>query len=61
MISRDELERILGTNGAIAANHPFYEYRPGQIQMAQGLQMPLSRINTSVSRREPAPEKPWPI
>ena len=37
MISRDELERILGTNGAIAANHPFYEYRPGQIQMAQGV------------------------
>jgi ATP-dependent DNA helicase DinG len=34
MILQDELEQILGPQGAIAANHPFYEYRPGQILMA---------------------------
>jgi len=37
MISRSELEQILGPNGPIAANHPLYEYRPGQIRMAQAV------------------------
>ena len=34
---KDELEKILGPQGAIAANHPLYEYRPGQILMAQAI------------------------
>ncbi len=33
----EELERILGPDGEIAANHPFYEHRPGQIRMAQAV------------------------
>lgn len=37
MVTCDELEQILGPNGIIAANHPFYEYRPGQIQMSQAI------------------------
>jgi ATP-dependent DNA helicase DinG len=37
MILQDELEQILGPQGAIAANHPFYEHRPGQILMAQAI------------------------
>jgi ATP-dependent DNA helicase DinG len=37
MILQDELEQILGPQGAIAANHPFYEYRPGQILMARAI------------------------
>ncbi len=37
MISRDELEQMLGPGGVIAANHPSYEHRPGQIQMAQAV------------------------
>jgi len=37
MALRDELEQILGPGGVIAANHPFYEHRPGQIQMAQAV------------------------
>jgi ATP-dependent DNA helicase DinG len=37
MVSRVELEQILGPNGPIAANHPLYEYRPGQIRMAQAV------------------------
>jgi ATP-dependent DNA helicase DinG len=37
MISAEELEQILGPGGAIAANHPLYEYRTGQIQMAQAV------------------------
>lgn len=37
MKSRDELEEILGPNGAVAANHPYYEHRPGQIHMAQAV------------------------
>ena len=37
MISHEKLEQILGPGGAIAANHPLYEYRPGQIQMAQAV------------------------
>jgi ATP-dependent DNA helicase DinG len=37
MILRDELEKILGPNGVIAANHPAYEYRLGQIRMAQAI------------------------
>jgi ATP-dependent DNA helicase DinG len=37
MMSRDALDQILGPNGAVAANHPYYEHRPGQIQMAQAI------------------------
>ena len=37
MISRDELDQILGPDGPIAANHPNYEHRPGQIRMAQAV------------------------
>ena len=37
MILKQELERILGPQGAIAINHPFYEHRPGQIAMAQAI------------------------
>jgi ATP-dependent DNA helicase DinG len=37
MISRDEVEKILGPGGPIAANHPLYEHRPGQIEMAQAV------------------------
>jgi ATP-dependent DNA helicase DinG len=37
MILSDELERILGPGGAIATNHPSYEHRLGQIQMAQAV------------------------
>ncbi len=37
MISRDELERMLGKDGPIAAHHPQYEFRSGQITMAQAV------------------------
>lgn len=37
MALKDELDRVLGPDGAIAANHPSYEYRPGQIRMAQAV------------------------
>jgi ATP-dependent DNA helicase DinG len=37
MALRKELDTILGPDGAIAANHPFYEHRPGQIDMAQAV------------------------
>ena len=37
MLLKDELQRILGPQGAIAANHPLYEHRPGQILMAQAI------------------------
>jgi ATP-dependent DNA helicase DinG len=37
MISSDVLEQILGPEGAVAKNHPNYEYRPGQIKMAQAI------------------------
>ena len=33
----EELNRILGPEGEIAANHPLYEHRPGQIRMAQAV------------------------
>ncbi|HTY63279.1 MAG TPA: ATP-dependent DNA helicase [Acidobacteriota bacterium] len=33
----EEIERILGPGGAVALNHPLYEHRPGQIQMAQAV------------------------
>jgi ATP-dependent DNA helicase DinG len=36
-IMQDKLEQILGPEGAIASNHPFYEHRPGQIQMAKAV------------------------
>ena len=35
MALREELDHVLGPEGEIAANHPFYEHRPGQIRMAQ--------------------------
>ena len=31
---RNEIEQILNPGGAIAESHPFYEHRPGQVQMA---------------------------
>jgi len=31
---RNEIEQIFGPDGAIGESHPFYEYRPGQVQMA---------------------------
>ena len=37
MLLTDELEQILGPQGAIAASHPLYEHRPGQILMAQAI------------------------
>jgi ATP-dependent DNA helicase DinG len=37
VISAEELEQMLGPAGAIAANHPLYEHRPGQILMAQAI------------------------
>ena len=37
MISSDELKQILSPGGAIAASHPFYEFRPGQIRMAEAV------------------------
>ncbi len=35
--SDDELEHMLGPEGVIAKSHPAYEYRPGQIRMAQAV------------------------
>jgi ATP-dependent DNA helicase DinG len=35
--SDDELEHMLGPEGGIAKSHPAYEYRPGQIRMAQAV------------------------
>ena len=37
MPSRTKIEQILSPGGAIAANHPLYEHRPGQIRMAQAV------------------------
>lgn len=37
MASRSELEEVLGPGGKIAAHHPSYEHRPGQIRMAQAV------------------------
>ncbi len=37
MISPDELSDILGPMGQIARTHPNYEFRPGQIRMAQAV------------------------
>jgi ATP-dependent DNA helicase DinG len=37
MVSCDDIDQILGPGGAVAANHPFYEHRPGQIKMAQAV------------------------
>jgi ATP-dependent DNA helicase DinG len=37
MVSRIELEQILGPDGPISATHPLYEHRPGQIRMAQAI------------------------
>lgn len=37
MIPHTELSNILGPSGPIAGTHPNYEFRPGQIQMAQAV------------------------
>jgi ATP-dependent DNA helicase DinG len=37
MVSSDELNQILGPGGAVSVHHPYYEHRPGQIQMAQAV------------------------
>ncbi len=37
MIPTDKLAEFLGADGAVARNHPNYEYRPGQIRMAQAV------------------------
>ena len=33
----EEMDQVLGPGGGVAANHPFYEHRPGQIQMAHAV------------------------
>ena len=33
----EDIDQILGPGGAVAANHPFYEHRPGQIKMAHAV------------------------
>ena len=37
MMSDSRLEEVLGPAGEIARHHPNYEYRPGQIRMAQSV------------------------
>ncbi len=37
MISRTEFSNMLGPGGPIAAAHPQYEHRPGQVEMAQAV------------------------
>jgi ATP-dependent DNA helicase DinG len=43
MILKEELEQILGPQGAIAAHHPLYEHRPGQIVMAQAIAVAVEK------------------
>lgn len=37
MVTAQQLEEFLGPDGPVAKAHPNYEYRPGQIQMAQAI------------------------
>jgi ATP-dependent DNA helicase DinG len=37
MISAKQLEQLLGPEGPVAKTHPNYEFRPGQIRMAQAV------------------------
>lgn len=37
MASYNQLEEILGPGGAISRTHPVYEYRPGQVRMAEAV------------------------
>lgn len=37
MASCNQLEEILGPGGAISRTHPIYEYRPGQVRMAEAV------------------------
>jgi ATP-dependent DNA helicase DinG len=37
MITRSELTKILGPDGPVAQCHPKYEFRPGQVQMAEAV------------------------
>jgi ATP-dependent DNA helicase DinG len=37
MISAEQLEQLLGPEGPVAKAHPNYEFRPGQIRMAQAV------------------------
>ncbi len=43
MISPDKLAEILGPGGAIGKNHPNYEFRPGQVRMAQAIAAAFDR------------------
>ncbi len=43
MIDAGLLEKIFGPDGPIARIHPKYEYRPGQIEMAQAVESALDR------------------
>src|SRR5690349_14911977 len=38
---RVPLERVFGTNGWLAHNHPRYEYRPEQLEMAEEVESAL--------------------
>src|SRR6266542_6056186 len=38
---RVPLERIFGPSGWLARNHPHYEYRPGQLEMAEEIEAAL--------------------
>ncbi len=43
MISSEQLEKLLGPGGPIEKAHPNYEYRPGQIRMAQAVADAIER------------------
>jgi ATP-dependent DNA helicase DinG len=46
IVSSDtQLQEILGPEGAIARNHPNYEFRPGQIRMAQAVSHAINERN----------------
>ncbi len=43
MVSSEQLEQLLGPDGPIAKAHPNYEFRPGQIRMAQAVAESIDR------------------
>ncbi|HEU4386811.1 MAG TPA: DEAD/DEAH box helicase, partial [Blastocatellia bacterium] len=42
------MEDVFGPGGLIAQHHPNYEYRPGQVEMAEAVQLTLEKGGVSL-------------
>ena len=54
------LYQFFGPGGVLSRTHPAYEFRRGQLQMAQAEEQALEEKRHLIVEAEPERERPWP-